>query len=268
MIRSRDGSPSEDRAGPMGKFDAARIRATCHYEAARTMTCWWGGIGPQPVIAGRMATTPFLVGESACGSGLDEIDKFLRAPTCELPTCAESWLTPDGQLEGRAQIAMMACYAGSVAWARHRKRAMGTCLAGDGKGHAERANAISTDFFAGKAERFGLSAEFYREAAMTYATKLVRSKAGWAAISSIVDVLNDRGRLEAHDVDALCQAAFGARPLSPGWDPHWPPGYDEVEEGLMPQAHWPWYWTENVHDIHGTCIPPQPNPYRDLPYPR
>lgn len=240
----------------MGNSHDARKAMACHYEAGRALAYWWGGVGSQTVVLGGTGTVPALAG----AAGADALGRFIRYENYKVDPVANSLQTPDWIRWGRMEIALVTCYAGSVAWARLRKRTIESCLATDGRADAEMAETISEDHFS-RPKPCGSSAAFCRASALKYATLLVRSRQGWAAISSMAEALAERGRLEAGDIDASCFAAFGVRPLPPGWDPHWPPALDFLTDGYMPQAYWPWYWDEDFRDADGVWIPALPNPF-------
>ena len=137
--------------------------------------------------------------------------------------------------EGRVEIALVASYAGSAAEARHCKKSIVEVLKRRGSPGSAHAHSLSDMYFE-TSERAAIA----RDLGLSYAKSLVRSPKGWAAMTSIAAALRGRRCLDALQVDELCHAAYGARPNLFGWDPYWPPGYEEIAAGDLPTDDVPW----------------------------
>jgi len=67
------------------------------------------------------------------------------------------------------------------------------------------------------------------------ATALIRSPAGWAAITAIAEALHARGQLTGQQVAKLCRAAYdGRQPEYAIWQEHWPPTLEQLRAGFVP----------------------------------
>ena len=212
-----------------------------YYAAGRAVAAWWGGMGAESIVrwdhdVDPQHANPTSPAPALCPSPMSAtVAGFLMPKQTEACVTEEDRRWQAWRSEGRVEIALVASFAGSVAQARYRKRSVASVLKREGSTDSAYADSLSNAYFE-TSERAACA----RDLGLTYAKSLVRSHKGWAAMTSIAAALKRRRELEASQVDELCHAAYGARPLPFGWDPYWPPGYEEVAAGDLPTDDVPW----------------------------
>jgi hypothetical protein len=143
---------------------------------------------------------------------------------------APEWLASmRSEMPIAAEITMIESIAGPIAEARFRKCGLFVAIWQGGHGDMQTMTATAAAWFL-EGER-----DIARRTAETRATALVRSPKGWAAITTIGEALFNYGRVEGHEIDTMCAAAFG-REMSAfyGWMPHWPPTLEMLRKGSLP----------------------------------
>ena len=211
-----------------------------YYAAGKAVACWWGGMGAKHIVrwpSNADSQPTRLATKSVAGvSPMSAIVAGFLMPkqTEACGTEGDRWWQA-WRSEGRVEIALMASFAGSAAQARHRKKGIADVLEREGSFDSTYATALSEAYFE-RSKRAAIA----RDLGLTYAKSLVRSPKGWAAMTSVACALRERRSLEASQVDDLCYAAYGSRPLPFGWDPYWPPGYEEIAAGDLPTNDVPW----------------------------
>lgn len=147
------------------------------------------------------------------------------------PSERERLLRSPGTARGALALVEMALvegYAGVVAEAHHRRRALGICIREGGEADMEQNGTLLRGWFPADA-RQAADAEARRRAGA-----LVRSSSGRRAVSAIADALMERGALSGREVARLCRGAYGSEPDVDAWVEHWPPRLDELRAGFLP----------------------------------
>ncbi len=218
-----------------------QITVPDYYAAGKAVACWWGGMGATSITRSacdgaqqaRLSANPGSIISTPPMSAT--VAGFLMPRQTEACVTEEDRWWQAWRSEGRVEIALVACFAGSAAQARHRKRSVAEMLKREGASDSAHADSLSDANFESP-ERAAIA----RDLGLTYAKALVRSHKGWAAMTSIAGALMRTGELGASQVDELCHDTYGERPLPCGWDPYWPPGFDEVAAGDLPTDDVPW----------------------------
>ena len=75
-----------------------------------------------------------------------------------------------------------------------------------------------------------------RQEAERRAKALIRSDAGWSAITKIAGALNSTGTLDYQTCRSLFEESYGfAPPLGSVWREHWPPALKLLKAGRVPK---------------------------------
>ncbi|HEX2556280.1 MAG TPA: hypothetical protein VHL98_21485 [Microvirga sp.] len=130
----------------------------------------------------------------------------------------------------RVEMALIEGYAGLVAEAHHRRRALEVCIEEGGEADMAQNGALLREWF-GKDAQDAAAAQAWRRAGA-----LVRSPSGWRAVTALADALMERGTLSGTEIARLCRRAYGLEPDYEAWIEHWPPRLDELRAGYAPSA--------------------------------
>ncbi len=211
-----------------------RRRHTAIHEAGHCVARWYFGHLTERVQV-------FSAAEVAAGAVIDlahglslpcegRTDGYDLAPhPSERKRLLES---PDTAHEAlaRVEMALIEGYAGVVAEARHRRRALDLCIREGGEADMEQNGALLRLWYL--ADAHGTTDLEARRRA----SALVRSPRGWQAVTTIADALIERGALPGHEIARLCRRAYGTEPDFEGWVEHWPPRLDQLRAGFVPAA--------------------------------
>jgi hypothetical protein len=213
---------------------ALRRRHTAIHEAGHCLARWYFGHLTERVQV-------FSAAEVAAGAAVDlapglSIPCEGRTEGADLaphPSERARLLAAAGtarEAVARVEMALIEGYAGVVAEAHHRRRALETCIEEGGEADMAQNGALLGEWFEADA-RDAASAQAWRRTGA-----LVRSPSGWQAVTAIADALMERGSLRGPEIARLCRRAYGLEPDYEAWIEHWPPGLGELRAGLVPSA--------------------------------
>ena len=219
-----------------------RRLTTCYHEAGRCLARWWFGHSFDRVL---VLTT-------------DEVARVTQAldhrgvPTAGTEGFMDGYdlkspLTPD-VLDGMgddpdlvsqfrrvalvsAEMDLIENYIGAAAEARYRKRSVNaTMLTSGAEDLVQAGRTLNTWYPDPDARRTA------RIQATQRATALVRSEAGWRAITALATILLKRGEVEWAKAEPLLAAAYGHEQPDPNaWLATWPPSLGMIRNGQLPK---------------------------------
>jgi hypothetical protein len=211
-----------------------RRRHTAIHEAGHCLARWYFGH-----LTERAQV--FSVAEVAAGAAIalahgDSIPCEGRTEGADLaphPSERERLLGTAGtarEAVARVEMALIEGYAGVVAEAHHRRRALETCIEEGGEADMAQNGALLREWFRAEAQDEAAAQAWRRAGA------LVRSPPGWRAVTAVAGALMERGTLRGPEIARLCRRAYGIEPDFEAWIGHWPPRLDELRAGLAPAA--------------------------------
>ncbi len=130
----------------------------------------------------------------------------------------------------RVEMALIEGYAGVIAEAHYRRRALELCIVEGGEVDMQQNGDLLEHWFSGDKRDLMASGAYRR------ASALVRSGRGWQAITAIADALMERGTLTGLEIARLCLETYDEEPDFAAWLDHWPPQLDQIRAGFVPPA--------------------------------
>ena len=148
---------------------------------------------------------------------VDALVGFVAADQAGQPSTSEGSERARSEALQRLQLALVSCHAGSVAWARHRKRSVASC-----DGHQRAADVARAGVVVDAFARQWVCPEGWdalaRTSAIAHATGLIRTPAAWSAVRSLANRLWGFMHLSEDEIDERCRKACGPRPIDRMWE--------------------------------------------------
>lgn len=221
---------------------SGRRLMTCYHEAGHCLARWWLGHyfdrvlvltkdevarGPQPLNR-RGVPTPASEGVMTCYNlvSLDYTPDLLDTMEGDPDLVAQ--LRRD--MTTLVEMSLIENFIGIAAEARYRKCSfIGAIVAGGSLDLAQARRTIGAWFLELETKKTaGMQAQQRAKA-------LVRSGAGWQAITALANALMDRGELQWEEAEPLLSAAYGCdMPNANAWMASWPPSLDMIRDGQFP----------------------------------
>ena len=231
------------RVGVIADTRRGRRPLTCYHEAGHLLARWYFG---------HFADRAVVLTVEEVKAGAWPIDRRGRASECEgivegydigpNPYLPQPQFSDEMSQSSRDKYEAMAamgtdvgliqCAIGIEAEARYTKRSAIACALSGGGGDMQYSSDLLKMRFPDSAEREAASLRTER-----WARALVRSKAGWNAITLIANVLHKYGVIEWEEADVLCAAAYGReQPWLGDWAEQWPPSIEMLRAGMLPTS--------------------------------
>lgn len=142
----------------------------------------------------------------------------------EDPVCRANF---SEQVRISAEMALVEGFAGAIAESRYRRCSFLSALCEGGDGDIEQIQRIL--------EAWSTDLPNAEEVAQTRARALVRSSAGWTAITMMAEHLFTHGKLDGDAGAAMCEAASQCESGDIAlWWAHWPPMLKAIRSGWRP----------------------------------
>ena len=215
-----------------------RRYSTCFHEAGHAVFRWWLGLGADDAaVIPRAAALAGANVYDRCGrpvraegivNGFAIADPEMYRFHLTYPWSAEFRL-PE-RYAARVAMALVNCFAGLAAEARHTRGSLAGCVLAGGAGDMENLRWILGAWFDG-----GAGARTAEIEAERIARAFVRSPKAWAAIRAVARALYERGALDGAEIADLCAVAYGGTPMHDAWALRWPPTSEQIRSGVLPQ---------------------------------
>lgn len=215
---------------------------TCYHEAGHCLARWWFGHFFSRVLVLTMedvARGVYQVTRSGVPMVNAEgfMDGYALPPAVTPGMLADMGGTPDDVAQHRraavidVEMGLIENFIGGIAEARYRKCGTISVMLGGGAGDLDRARRTLDTWFSDP-ETGRMAAIQARQRAAA----LVRSEAGWRAITALATALMERGELQWCEAEPLLAVAYGhERPGQTTWISTWPPSLDMIRNGQFPK---------------------------------
>lgn len=236
---SSPGNLYDGQRRPHPTVRSGRRLMACYHEAGHCLARWWFGhsfdrvlvLPTDEVARGVQPLNRRGVPTADAEGFMDCYDLVSLSHTPDLLDSMEG--EPDLVARFRrntrilVEMSLVENFIGAAAEARYRKCSfIGAMLAGGGRDSAQARQTLNTWFPEPEARNAaGVQAE-------QRAMALVRSGAGWQAITALANALMDHGELQWSEAEPLLSAAYGCgRPNPSAWMAAWPPSLDMIRYG-------------------------------------
>ncbi len=216
---------------------------TCYHEAGHCLARWWFGHFFDRVLV--LTTDEVARGVQHLnrrGAPIANAEGFMDCYDLVSPAYTPEMLDGmggepdvvaglDRNTRVSVEMSLIENFIGAAAEARYRKCSfVYAMLTGGGGDMAHARQTLGTWFPDAKAQdAAALEAE-------QRAMALVRSEAGWRAITTLANALMERGELQWSEAEPLLSAAYGyGNPALSAWMVVWPPALDMIRTGQFPE---------------------------------
>lgn len=216
---------------------------TCYREAGHCLARWWFGHSFDRVLV--LTTEEIARGVQPVnrrGVPVANVEGFMDGYDLVSPCMTPAMLDGMGgdpglvaQIRHDTQVSvemnLIESYIGVAAEARYRKCSFVWAMLSGGDSDLGQARQTFSVWYPEPDTRGAVDIQ-----ATQRAVALVRSKAGWRAITSLATALMERGELQWAEAEPLLAAAYGhERPNSNAWMAAWPPSLDMIRAGRFPE---------------------------------
>lgn len=215
---------------------------TCYHEAGHCLARWWFGhffdrvlvLTAEEVARGVQHLNRRGVPITGAEGFMDCYSLVSPLPAPDLLDNAEGEPGFAAQVSHNMRVSvemsLIETYAGVAAEARYRKCSFLWAMLTGGEGDLAHTRQTLDAWFPTPEARN--TAAF---AAERRAMALVRSEAGWQAITALANALMERGELQWTEAEPLLSAGYGcARPALNAWMESWPPSFAMIRNGRFP----------------------------------
>jgi hypothetical protein len=227
---------------PRAGIRPARRLLTCYHEAGHCLARWWFGHSFDRVLVlttdevARVAQALNHRGVLTAGAE-GFMDGYDLKSSLTLDMLDGMGGDPDLVSQFRrvtlvsAEMDLIENYIGAASEARYRKRSVtAAMLTGGAENLAQAGRTLNTWYPNPNARRTA------RIQATQRAAALVRSEAGWRAITALATTLMKRGEVKWIEAEPLLAAAYGHKQPDPNaWLAAWPPSLGMIRNGQLPK---------------------------------
>ena len=214
----------------------------CYHEAGHCLARWWFGHFFDRVLV--LTTEEIAQGVQHVNrrdvpvTGAEGfMDAYGLAPTLTPAMLDGMGGEPEvvAQMQRHARVSvemdLIESYVGATAEARYRKCSVIAALLMGGDGDMAQVRRILDIWYPDPDARAAADIQARQRAAA-----LVRSDAGWRAITALAFNLMDRGELQWREAEPLLAAAYGHEQPNPNtWMAAWPPSLAIIRSGQFPE---------------------------------
>lgn len=223
-------------------FRPGRRPKTCYHEAGHCLARWWFGHSFDRVLV--LTTKQVAQGIQPLnrrGVPMSDVEGFMDAYDL-MPFLTPAMLDgmggePDALARMRqharasVEMSLIECHIGAAAEAHYCKCSVMVALWMGGNGDMAQLGRTLDAWYPDPDARAAADIQAAKRTAA-----LVRSEAGWRAITAVASALMDKGELQWSEAEPLLAAAYGhARPNPNTWMETWPPSLAMIRAGRFPE---------------------------------